>query len=173
VNARGGQGFSQGTTISNRQCSRQQGAATVADAAKMAPIGASAHQLSLRSVSTIRFCNQIAKPAMAAAVAQLLLPAAGLSRSCGQRARLGPVCSVFRLSHAPQSGRRVAGGRPVGRGSLQVVAARVENEEVAIGTKAPDFEVSRVQNTGLQALNSFPCCGATAAATATCAVTAC
>jgi hypothetical protein len=93
---------------------------------------------------------------MAAAVAQLVLPAAGPAGPCSQRARLQPFCSVARLRPALQSGRRVAGGRPVGRGSMQIVAARVENEEVAVGTKAPDFEVSLVQATGLQALIQLP-----------------
>lgn len=54
---------------------------------------------------------------------------------------------AFRPNTAAAFSARLAlHGRPGARasrrrGSLQVVAVRVENEEVALGTVAPDFEV--------------------------------
>lgn len=98
------------------------------------PLAPLASSCRIRDFIVVQIVNRIS---MATALAQ----AAPLSTSrAAQRAAQAfkpPTARIARPAHRTTRINRCK------RGSLQVVAVRVENEEVALGTVAPDFEVKR------------------------------
>lgn len=103
---------------------------------------------SLRPDIACTTCIVSAAPALIAACCAMACVTCSAARPVAAAARLGRA-HVQRV--APFTAQLI-GGRPAGRAavparrqsgrrSLQIVAVRVENEEVELGTKAPDFEV--------------------------------
>lgn len=86
-----------------------------------------------RSQATVPIVNWIS-------MATALAPTAALGTArVTQRAAQAFKPAIARIA---VSARQTARINRCKRGSLQVVAVRVENEEVALGTVAPDFEVT-------------------------------